>query len=635
MSNIIHLLPDSVANQIAAGEVIQRPASVVKELVENAIDAGASMVKVIVKDAGRTLVQVIDDGCGMTETDARLAFERHATSKIREATDLYQLHTMGFRGEALASIAAVAQVELLTRRAADELGVEIDISGSKITNQQPIACAIGSNFSVKNLFFNIPARRRFLKSDAAEMRHLSTEFLRVALAHPNVTLSLSSNGTPIFTLPAGNMRQRVAAVAGRALSQELLPIEIETSLVKISGFIGTPETAKKTGGDQYFFANDRFMKHPYLHRAVMDAYKNIISSDVTPAYFIYITVEPQCLDVNVHPQKTEIKFDNDTAIWQILNAGVRECLGKFNITPSLDFENVPTIDIPTYIPSQMVDADVQTQFDPDNIAPYNPFEHESSDNDLTSSMKPFTPNMRSTSYNHTSQNVDGWEKIYQSVINAEERNDIIESRIGTDENQTTFDFASSIDEIRPAVNFSQLQGKYIIGYVENGIIIIDQRRAHERLQYDTLANMVDENRCASQQLMFPEYIPIGAEDACIVEEISGELERSGFIVKYDESNGQLEVSSIPAIMDVSCIQGIIESLIYDFRNGEVDVCGGVMEYVTRILAKHSAIPYGKVLSTDEMNMMYKKLFASSSPSLTPSGKKIFTIITTTDIESKF
>ncbi len=646
MSNVIHMLPDAVANQIAAGEVIQRPASVIKELAENAIDAGATDVKVIVKDAGRTLIQVIDNGCGMSETDARMAFERHATSKISQVTDLYALHTMGFRGEALPSIAAVAQVELLTRRPQDELGVKVEIAGSRVNNQEPVATAVGSQFCVRNLFFNIPARRAFLKSDNAEMRHVTSEFLRVALAHPNVAMSLSSNGTPLYTLSQGDVRQRVSAVVGRALAQELVPIDVETNIVTIKGFIGTPETARKTSSDQYFFANDRYMRSPYFHKAVIDAYKNIIAPDLTPAYFIYITVDPRSIDINVHPQKTEIKFEEETAIWQTLNASVRDSLGKYNIMPSLDFDTAEAIDIPTYVPNQGVNIGDVPPIYPENDVPYNPFEHESVQwNEKTSGTQiannSYTSRMGGGASQHQHQSVSGWEDVYRSVYtpsDAENRS-VAQATYASKMNhqpreQQIFSNEANSEASQPG-NYFQYSGKYIVTPVRNGLMFIDQHRAHERIQYDTISQQMTQNKNCSQKLIFPEIVPMSAEDACIVEEISSELEHAGMELSYDADKGHLNITAIPAQIDAADVSSFIELLIFDIRNGEANVHEGLMDYVVHTLASKSAMPYGKTLSSDEMASLCSRLFNSQSPSISPSGKRIFTIIDNSDIDNRF
>ncbi len=630
--NVIHLLPDAVANQIAAGEVVQRPASVVKELVENSIDAGAKTIRVNVVDAGRTTVQVIDDGCGMSPTDARMAFERHATSKIREAADIYSLHTKGFRGEALASIAAVAQVDLITRRDEDELGTKISIAAARLTSQEELVTPKGTQIIVHNLFFNIPARRRFLKSNSTELRHIQSEFIRVALAHPEIAMTLTSDSLPLLMFVAGNLKQRVAAVAGKALAQNLLPIEANTSIVKIRGFVGTPQTAKKTGGDQYFFANDRFMKHPYLHKAVTDAYKNLIASDLTPAYFIYIDVDPQTLDVNIHPQKTEIKFENDSSIWQILNATVHECLGRYNIIPSLDFDEGNAINIPVMSP------DTELTWTPDVLtsreAAYNPFDHE--DN---APSQGGSHGGSSQSYTMMSKmSTNGWEQLYAGLerSNSPAQSQIYNSSIGQSSNDPEL-FASSLNTAAASTGerFLQLRGRFIVTQVQSGLMIIDQSRAHERIQYDSIARMVQAGRVPSQALIFPEQMPLGTEDACIIEEMGAELANAGMETRYDAETGMLVISAVPGVINASDASRFIEALLYDFREGEVDVKGGIMDYVVRTLASQSAISYGKELSNEEMADIYDKLFASSAPSITPRGKTVFTIIKSDDIEALF
>ncbi len=618
-----------MANQIAAGEVIQRPASIVKELVENSVDAGATSIRVNVKDAGRTVVQVIDDGCGMSPTDARMAFERHATSKIREAVDLYSLHTKGFRGEALASIAAVAHVDLTTKRDEDELATKIELNASRVMNQESIVAAKGTQIVVRNLFFNIPARRRFLKSDTAEMRHISAEFIRVALAQPEINMTLTSNSMPVYTFPAGNLKQRVSAVAGKALSQSLLPIETETSLVKIRGFVGTPQTAKKTGGEQYFFANGGFMKHPYLHKAVMDAYKNLIPNELTPAYFIYIDVDPQTLDVNIHPQKTEIKFENDSAIWKILNATVHECLGRFNIIPSIDFDEGNAINIP------VMNSATELTWTPamldNNEMIYNPFEREQTPRTASG-------NGGGSSFTAPSRmNVEGWESLYKGLENGSNAEaQIYNSSIGMTRTEPEL-FASALDTATASSGekFIQLKGKYIVTQVQSGLMIIDQHRAHERIQYDEISKMVGSGRCASQTLVFPEQMPLGSEDACIIEEMSVELANAGMETRYDADNGLLVISAVPGMLNASDAQRFIEALLYDFREGEANIRGGIMDYVVKTLASQSALHYGKALSNEEMSSIYNKLFSSSTPSLTPRGKVIFVILKTDEIESHF
>ena len=631
MSNVIHMLPDSVANQIAAGEVIQRPASVIKELTENAIDAGATDIKVIVRDGGRTLIQVIDNGCGMSETDARMAFERHATSKITQVTDLYALHTMGFRGEALPSIAAVAQVELLTRRKDDELGVKIEIAGSKVSSQEPVSTAVGSQFCVRNLFFNIPARRAFLKSDTTELRHITTEFLRVALAHPDVAMSLSSNGTPLYILQQGNVQQRISTVMGKALAQELVPIELETALVSIKGFVGTPETARKTGADQFFFANDRYMRSPYFHKAVTDAYKNIIPSDQTPAYFIYISVDPHSIDVNVHPQKTEIKFEDETAIWHTLNALVRDCLGKYNFTPSLDFDTADSINIPTYVPHQEVSmAGLQNMMNA-NGQIYNPFEHETGEwNENSGTTEHKVASRLNSGYSpRQSASTNGWEGMYKGIYSDQTDQATYVSRLNK---MNATDPDGEADTYETCVQYA---GKYIAVSTSKGFLIIDQHRAHECVQYEAICKKMNSGDNFSQKLIFPEILPMSAEDACIIEEVSVELEKIGMEVSYDSNEGKLSVNAIPAQLELSDVGRFVELLIFDIRNGEANIQDNLMQYVVQTLASKSAIPYGKTLSSSEMTRLCTDLFACQSPAITPSGKRVFIVLSDDEIDSRF
>ena len=621
-TNKIHLLPDSVANQIAAGEVIQRPASVIKELMENSIDAGATDIKVIVQDAGRTQIQVIDDGAGMSETDARLAFERHTTSKITSAQDLYNLTTMGFRGEALASIAAVAQVELLTRQEDEDLGVKIVISGSDVVEQEPCATPKGSRFSVKNLFFNVPARRRFLKSDTAEMRHVSAEFLRVALAHPGVSMSLTANGSALYTLPAGNIKQRVAGVAGLSMAKNLLALDCQTSMVKICGFIGTPETAKKSGGDQYFFANDRYMRCAYFNKAVTDAYKGIIPADNLPAYYIYLSVDPQSLDVNVHPQKTEIKFDDDQAIWKILNAAIRACLNDNNILPQIDFDSGERVEIPT--------------FDPNSVDNYNPFA-------LEREQAAQFANTYSGVQRPTSGEVRGWETIYESALGGGTPTGPIsfESRANA---PTTSDEAMPTRLFTPADNdlatltpnqFYQYKRRYILRQTDGGLMVIDQHRAHERILYDRMKSMMALAAVESQRLLFPEVMAMGAEDLCVITELSDELGQAGVEVKIDSDAGTISISSIPAMMDVSAARALLESLAYDCRTGEVDVSGDIKDLIAREMSRHSAMPYGREMTGEEMVDMYTRLMSSSDRQMTPDGHRILRVITDDELAAMF
>jgi DNA mismatch repair protein MutL len=478
MSDIIKLLPDSVANQIAAGEVIQRPASVVKELIENSVDAGGINIRIIIKDSGKTLIQVIDDGTGMSETDARLAFERHATSKITSAQDLFAITTKGFRGEALASIAAVSTVELKTRRENDEAGTAIVISGSKVETQDMCSCPTGSSFSVKNLFFNIPARRKFLKSDNTELRHIINEFQKVALAHPSIRFSLYHNDSEIFNLPVANLRQRIIGVFGKHISQDLIALETETTLIKISGFIGKPENARRTFGEQFFFVNNRFMKHPYFHKAVLEAYQNILPAEAIPAYFIYMDADPASIDINIHPTKTEVKFEDERAIWQILMASVREALGRFNIVPSLDFENEALIDIPVRSASRDMPEppviEINTQ--------YNPFAGEERES---------RPGVIERFEREHAAN---WDRLYA----------------GIEKDEKTYGQNEKINEsVRKLL---QIKNKYIICPVKSGLMMIDQKRAHERILFEGFMENLLTNRSVGQASMFPVTVEMTQRD---------------------------------------------------------------------------------------------------------------------------
>src|ERR1035437_3387440 len=507
MSDIIHLLPDSVANQIAAGEVIQRPASVLKELVENSIDAGATFIQIVIKDAGRTLIQVVDNGKGMSETDARMAFERHATSKIKNADDLFSLRTMGFRGEALASIAAVAQVELRTRRSEDELGVLVEIAGTRVFKQEAVQCDLGTSFQVKNLFFNVPARRRFLKSDNVEKSHIFTEFYRIALVNSNVAFSLFDGDEEIFQLQPSNNKIRIENIFGKNAKkrwqQQLLTIETSTNLVNIIGYVGKPEYAQKSGS-QYFFVNGRFMRHPYFHKAVLLAYNQMIKVSESPNYFIYFEVDPKTIDVNIHPTKTEIKFENEQAVWSILSAAVKEALGKFNVVPSIDFDQEGSVDMPTNIPSENI-RPPQTNFNPN----YNPF--------------------GSTSYKRP---VLDWEELYGDF----EKKDSIESSPTWQPNEDTSIRTTSLIPVQQQIienvescsaNF-QYKNKYIFTGIKSGLLMIDQHRAHVRILYDSFLNQMENSRGLSQQVLFPEVLELNADDAQFFEQIIPELQHVGF-----------------------------------------------------------------------------------------------------------
>jgi len=591
MADVIKLLPDSVANQIAAGEVIQRPASVVKELMENSVDAGSHNIKVIIKDSGKTLVQVIDDGSGMSETDARLSFERHATSKITTAQDLFAIRTKGFRGEALASIAAVAMVELRTRKNGSETGTLIIINGSKVDSQEPCSSPEGSSFSVKNLFFNIPARRKFLKSDNTEMRHIINEFQKIALAHHDVKFLLYHNDNEVYNLPAGNLRQRIINVFGKQINQELIGIDTETTLVKIKGFIGKPENARRTYGEQFFFVNNRFMKHPYFHKAVSEAYQNILPAEAIPSYFIFMETDPASIDVNIHPTKTEIKFEDERSIWQILMASVREALGRFNIVPSLDFKNEALIDIPVRSASseipEMPIIRINTEF--------NPFEGDAPEQGRQRYFERFEK-----------ENSDNWEKLYTGINREEES-----SR-----------------------KFFHIKGKYIVCPVISGLMLIDQKRAHERILYERYLDSLINNRSVSQADLFPVTMEINPADLLLIKEIEAELSLLGFSLKYPD-NKSITITGRPSGTEDSDLRTMLEILIEDYKNTQSDPSTGAKEKVAAAMACASAIPYGKKLSHDEMENLFDTLFACKAPNYSPKGRTVITILTLEEIDKRF
>ena len=597
MSDIIQLLPDSVANQIAAGEVIQRPASVVKELVENAIDAGATHVIVNIKDAGRTLIQISDNGCGMSVTDARMAFERHATSKIREANDLFSIRTMGFRGEALASIAAVADVELQSRLHNEEMGTFIHISGSNFIKQEHVHCSIGSNFMVKNLFFNIPARRKFLKGNSTELRHIIQEIQRVALANPEIGITLLHDQQPIYELAKNEpLKKRIGTLFNKVTGQNLIPINTETPLVKISGYIGQPKTAKKTFGEQFFFVNKRYMKHPFFHRAVMQAYDRILPAESIPSYFIYFDIDPQSIDINIHPTKTEIKFEDEAVIWQILHATIRETLGKFNVVPSIDFDQNGSIEIPIinktegFVPPPVVNYDTA----------YNPFRPESAKN---------------------------WDKLYDFGREPDENFDKEPSEPSDDE----FIDKSSENEVFPIPDsvtgktFIQFKNKYILAPVKSGLMVINQRRAHQRILYESFMDILENHEVVTQQQLFPQICEIQPAEAALLRNVLKELKTLGFDIR-EVSENHFSIYGIPATLQYSSPLDIIGGLLENLQSTSTDLKEKAKEEFAASLARVSAIPYDHQLKPAEINQLIDQLFACSEPNYTPSGKKVLTII---------
>lgn len=595
--DIIKLLPDSVANQIAAGEVIQRPASVVKELIENAIDAGATQIDLIVKDAGRTFITVIDNGCGMSETDARLCFERHATSKIKSADDLFAIKTMGFRGEALASIAAVAQVELTTRRKEDEVGTKIRIEGSKVIEQLPKPASVGTNFTVKNLFFNVPARRNFLKSNEAELRHINEEFFRITIMNPEIGFTFVSNDKELFHLYPGTLKQRIVGLFGKDYDSKLLPVNQVTETVTIDGFIVKPEFSKKTRGEQYFFVNRRFIKHAYLHHAVENAYKELIPQDCFPGYFLDIQIDPKEIDINIHPTKTEVNFIDVKLIYAIMHSAVRKAIGQNNLAPTLDFDINPNMGIDFGEASRM-DRPVVTpkvDFDPS----FNPF--------------------KISPIRHQQQN---WRIAYDNT------NDIVANTRFEDNTSDNKPYEEEQKSL-----FIQLQQSYIVTAVKSGILVVDQHLAHERILYEKYLKEMETEVIASQQELFPHHISLNSNDASILKELKPELEKIGFRIE-SMNNTTFVINGTPIDCKGSDAVSIIEKILEDYKtNLSVNQSDRKLN-LARSLASQMAVKAGQTLSSVEMQDIIDRLFGCAVSEVAPNGKKIFTIINADDIKTR-
>ena len=609
MSDIIQLLPESVANQIAAGEVIQRPASVVKELLENAVDSGASRISVIIKDAGKTLIQVIDDGSGMSETDARMAFERHATSKIRKADDLYAIRSMGFRGEALASVAAVAEVTLLSKREENELGTEIVIRATELISQEPVACNKGSNIAVKNLFFNVPARRKFLKSDTYEFRLIISELQRIALAFPDLEFNLQHNNNEIFNLTACNFKQRIIQIFGKAMNLGLIDIKTNTTLIKIFGYISKIENTKKSHGEQFFFVNNRFMRHPYFHKALMNAYERLITPDSMPSYFIFFEVDPEKIDVNIHPTKTEIKFEDEQAIWQILHATIKESLGKFSVAPTLDFDAEMSIEIP------VLSKNTHIRFPSININPdFNPFETDEFKSKQHSSTKDYLKNI----------NIKHWENLYSGFEN--EKKETPETVI-----PNLFDDDNSGLPLTPVI--MQLKNKYILIPIKSGLMIVDQKRAHERILYENFMETLSGTSGISQQSLFPQVIELSAQDHNLLMEYLDEINHGGFDIR-DFGSNSIVVNGCPANISNPNPKELIEKIILEISLNPPQPDVHAKEFMALVLSKASAIPYGKMLSSEEMRELTDKLFGCANHNFSPDGKPVISIISIDEFEKK-
>jgi DNA mismatch repair protein MutL len=606
MSDIIKLLPDAVANQIAAGEVIQRPASVVKELMENAIDAGASVVKVNIKEAGRSLIQVIDNGCGMSTADASMAFERHATSKISAAKDLFAIKTLGFRGEALASIAAVAEVDLKTRRMEDEVGTEIRIHGSELKGQEPVSCPPGSNFMVRNLFYNVPARRKFLKANTTEFRHIVNEFYRVALTNPELGFSLTHNQTEIYSLPSAQIKQRIINVFGKNMLQVLIPLQTETSIVKIKGYLGKPEAARKTFGEQFFFVNRRYMRHPYFHRAIMEAYEQVLPPDTIPSYFLYMEADTDSLDINIHPTKTEVKFEDERSIYQILHAAAREALGKNSMVPSLDFSKEGDIDIP------VLRKDTEINIPRERINPdYNPFEEDGG-------QPPYQAREQAANQGRYSH----WESLFEDIETAKRKiNKALEENMGT-----------AAD--RSESNLFQFKQKYILLAVKSGLMLVDQQRAHERILYDRFHMAASQNKPSAQQDLFPRKVELNAADHAVLIEIFDDICKLGFNIR-DLGDHSVEITGIPADLSDEDPSIWLDHFLKECKEKGGDIRGGRDRLIASALARSGAIKPGKILMPREMRELLDQLFACNEPGFTPDGKTVFRILPLEDINKLF
>ena len=612
MSDIIQLLPDSVANQIAAGEVIQRPASVVKELVENSLDAGADEIIIHIKDAGKTLIKVADNGCGMSPTDARMAFERHATSKIVSANDLFSIRTLGFRGEALPSIAAIADVEIRTKRVEDEVGTLINITGSEVRKQEPAACNNGTTITVKNLFYNVPARRKFLKSNTAELKHIITEVQRVALPNPEIRFSLYHNFSALYDLPKSNFRRRIVDVFGKNINQNLVPVEEKTSLVSILGFTGQPKYAKKSMGEQYFFVNKRFMRNPYFNKAIMQAYEKLLPPDTFPSYFLSLEIDPESIDINVHPTKTEIKFENGKAIWQIIHAAVRESLGKHNVVPSIDFDQSGRIEIPLADKNNKTAAFPEIRVDPD----YNPFEQE----------RQVSYDFRGSGGFTRKEDVRGWEDLYSGLQDEEDK---------TGQRNISFNHEGKEDtqsqEIYSGKKVMQLKKRYILTPVKSGLMVIDQKRAHERIFFEKFMEVLKSDSVASQQQLFPQTIELEPGDAELLKTILSDLNSLGFDIREFGKN-TFVINGTPGVLHVASPEMIVEKLLEEYKNSPVNAKEKAKEQVALSLAKSSALDYGVDLQKEEIDHIIDNLFACSTPNYSPEGKKVLTILSVEDIE---
>ena len=635
MSDIIKLLPDSVANQIAAGEVIQRPASVIKELVENAVDAGATEIQIILKEAGRTLIQVIDNGVGMSDTDARLAFERHSTSKIRKAEDLFNLHTMGFRGEALASIAAIAQVELRTCKRGEQLGTMIEINASKCVKQEPEVCPEGSNFMIKNIFFNVPARRKFLKANSVELNNIIREFEKLALVNHNVEFTVVHNDNVLYKLLPGTFKTRITALLGKNLDAQLIPLSVDTSLVKIEGFICRPEGARKRNFLQYFFVNGRHMRHPYFHKAVISCYEQLISNEAQPNYFLNFTVDPNSIDVNIHPTKNEIKFENEGPIWQIISAAVKEALGKYNVVPSIDFDNEDALAIPIFRGIENVDTP-SINVDPN----YNPFA-------ASSSGKTTVPgggnDYRSGKGRSATVDVD-WQSLYGNFTKgANEQSETVKSSSLDLEEIIVSSKHNIIDEqdapreqilIEASRKYMQLKGKYILSPQEDGLLIVDQHRAHIKVLYDNYMMQMSGENVISQRILFPEIINLSPAQNALMLELEPDMAKLGFSLS-ELSAMDWAINGIPQGLSGVNIKDLILQILDSVESGGASLQNMVYQHIALKVAQAGAFAYGRSLNDDEMEALVTDLFSRKEPNFTPDGKRTYNVFTFSQIAKLF
>ena len=615
MSDIIQLLPDHVANQIAAGEVVQRPASVVKELLENAIDADATIIKLIIKDAGKTLVQVIDNGKGMSATDARFSFERHATSKIRSADDLFSLNTKGFRGEALASIAAIAHVELKSKQEQDELGTHITIEGSEIKSQEVTVTPTGTSIAVKHLFFNIPARRNFLKSNTVELRHIIDEFHRVALAHPQIAFAMYHNGSELFNLQHSNYRQRVVHVFGSKTNEKLVPVEETTEVLKISGFVGKPEFAKRTRSEQFFFVNNRFIKSPYLNHAINAAFEGLIKDGSHPIYFLNLIVDPKSIDINIHPTKTEIKFDDEHTLYAILRSSVKHSLGQFNIAPILDFDSDTNLD-PPYNYKDKGASTPLVEVDRN----FNPFQEERQPGKQVTAFRKQTPN--------------NWDSLYVGLESKGTRDtqDFSQVEFESEPEKISLFDGNLHSDATPSTY--QFQNKYIISTIKSGMLMIDQHRAHQRILYESLLKSLTIKEAVSQQLLFPINLHFNGGELTILNQLKGDLEATGFVFSKIDEEG-VEITGLPINVPDSEVSKILEKLIGDVEQEVPDSHFSATDLLAKSMAKSLAIKTGQTLSILEQEHLVNSLFACKEPSVSPSNRATFITMSIEEVDGKF